>query len=170
MKNYLRTLTTRQSGVQLARLGAIGVVNTITDFLLFNIARVVLDMPRTASITVAFGLATLLSYVLNRRWTFGLTANAGGMQETAVFFLVNIVAWAVTVAVVNLADIWFGPLTVMGENIAKLAAAMLILVPKFASYRDVVFRKALRSAGDGPASPEVLADGPHAGEGTRHPA
>ncbi len=174
MRSYLRSFTTRQSGVQIARLGIIGVINTIVDYLLFNIARLVLDMPRTASITVAFGIATLLSYVLNRRWTFGLTSNMSGVRETSIFFLVNIVAWAVTVAVVNLADVWFGPLTVLGENVAKLAAAILILIPKFASYRDVVFRRALRSAAaeSAPAGPssEILADGPHAGEGSRHSA
>ncbi len=142
MKNYMRTLVTRDAGTQMMRLAMIGVLNTITYFVLFNIGRAV-GVSLFWSVTIAFGLSTLMSYVLNRRWTFGLDDNSGGMIETAQFFAVNILAWGVTVLIVTGADRLFGPLGILGENLASLVAAALILIPKFASYRDVVFRKAL---------------------------
>jgi putative flippase GtrA len=142
VRNYLRTLVTRDAGTQMMRLAMIGVLNTITYFVLFNIARAI-DVSLFWSVTIAFGLSTFMSYVLNRRWTFGLDDNSGGVTETAQFFAVNIMAWGVTVLIVMGADRLFGPLGILGENLASLAAAALILVPKFASYRDVVFRKAL---------------------------
>lgn len=142
MRSYLKTLTTRTAGRQMIRLGVIGVLNTINFLILFNILRNV-AVPRDLAVTIAFAAATFVSYVLNRRWTFGLPDNAGGAIETAQFYIVNVVSWAVTVGVINLADLWFGPLSRLGENVASLAAGVIVLIPKLASYRDIVFRKAL---------------------------
>lgn len=143
MAGYLRTLMTKQTGRQMVRLAVIGVLNTLNYLIFFNILRN-FSVPRDVAVTIAFAAATFISYVLNRRWTFGLPDSAGGAVETAQFYIVNIVAWAVTVGVINLADAWFGPLTRLGENVAALAAGVIVLIPKLASYRDIVFRKALR--------------------------
>lgn len=140
---YLKTLTTRTAGGQVMRLAVIGVINTFDYLLFFNLLRN-FGVVRDLAVTLAFAIATFISYVLNRRWTFGLPDNAGGAVETAQFYVVNLVAWAVTIAVINLADLWFGPLSRLGENIASLAAGGIVLLPKLASYRDIVFRKALR--------------------------
>ena len=143
VRAYLRTLTTRTAGRQIVRLAVIGVLNTVNFLIFFNLLRNV-SVARDVAVTIAFAAATFISYVLNRRWTFGLSDSAGNAGETAKFYVVNVVAWAVTVGVINLADIWFGPLSRLGENIASLAAGVLVLIPKLASYRDIVFRKALR--------------------------
>ncbi len=145
--DYAKSLATRTAGGQLLRLAVIGVINTVDFLLFFNLLRNV-GMVRDLAVTVAFAAATFISYVLNRRWTFGLPDNAGGAVETAQFYVVNLVAWAVTVVVINLADLWFGPLSRLGENVASLAAGVIVLVPKLASYRDIVFKKALRRHGD----------------------
>jgi putative flippase GtrA len=143
MRNYLRTLTTRDAATRMVRLGLIGVLNTIAYFVMFNLLRFA-EVSLFWSITIAFGLATLGSYVLNRRWTFDLEHNSGGLGETARFFAVNIVAWLVTVGLVLGAEAWLGPLGTIGENVASLVAAGIVIVPKFASYRDLVFHHAIR--------------------------
>ena len=43
-----------------------------------------------------------------------------------------------------LADQLFGPLSRIGENVALLVAALILILPKLASYRDLVFGKALK--------------------------
>jgi putative flippase GtrA len=126
------------------RLAVIGVLNTINYFVLFNILRVA-GVTLFWSVTISFAVATLASYALNRRWTFGLSAKAGSIRETVEFYVVNAVAWGVTIVIVTGADHFFGPLGIIGENVASVVAAGIILVPKFASYRDVVFRRALRA-------------------------
>lgn len=148
MKGYLRSLVSGDASGQLVRLAVIGVLNTVADFALFNIARAS-GVNLFWSVTVAFGLSTIMSYVLNRRWTFGLADASGGVAETAQFFLVNLLAWGITVAIVTGADRLLGPLGFVGENAAKVFAALVILIPKFASYRDLVFRKAIRTAAAG---------------------
>lgn len=154
MKHYIRTFLTRETGNQFVKVGVIGVVNTVVDFALFNVLRWS-GLGRYPAITLAFTAATLMSYVLNRRWSFDLTDGKVSLRETTHFYWINAAAWAVTVAIVWLADKWFGPLTQLGENAAKLAAVFVILVPKFAGYRDIVFRRALheRTSATEPTTP-----------------
>jgi putative flippase GtrA len=148
MKSYLRSFASREAAGQITKVALVGVANTVLDFAVFNVLRSG-GMSRFWSITLALLTATFVSYVLNRRWTFALAHGQGSMRETLQFYAINLAAWAVTLGVVAAADSLFGPLTQLGENVAKLAAVVIILLPKFAGYRDVVFRKAIddREAG-----------------------
>ena len=150
MKNYLKTFATGEAVGQFLKVAAIGVVNTVTFFVIFNILRANTELARWIAVSIAFAIATLVSYVLNRRWTFKLREGHVVLRETVTFYIVNLVAWGATVSFVEIADAVFGPLSLVGENIALVAASGLILLPKFAGYRDVVFRKALRSRREAP--------------------
>jgi putative flippase GtrA len=144
--NYIKTFMTTETANQFVKVGTIGVLNTVVDFGLFNVLRVG-GMSRNWAITVAFAVATLVSYLLNRRWSFQLTDGKVSLRETVNFYGINLVAWLVTILIVQLADWIFGPLSLAGENVAKLMAVFVILIPKFAGYRDIVFRKALNEDG-----------------------
>ena len=153
MKNYVKSLFTPEALRQLAKVGLVGVVNTIISFTLFNVFLIVLGGTKTVdegfnweqfwSIGLSFLIATFVSYVLNRRWTFRLSEPGEIRRETANFVAINVVAWVVTQAVVGGADWVWGPLTRLEQNFFYLLAAALIIVPKFAGYRDIVFRKAI---------------------------
>lgn len=145
MKRYAKTFLNVETANQFLKTGLVGVANTAVSFAVFNVGRV-LGVNVFWSVTMAWVVATLMSYVLNRRWAFQLGAGGESARETAQFFIVNIVAWAATVGLMALADVWFGPLSRLGENVALLAVSAIILFPKFASYRDVVFRDALADA------------------------
>jgi hypothetical protein len=43
-----------------------------------------------------------------------------------------------------LAEAFFGPLSAIAANVVYLATSVVILIPKFASYRDLVFGRAIR--------------------------
>ncbi len=143
MRNYLKTFLNRESATQITTVAVIGVVNTVVDFSIFNVLRAV-SVSRFWSVTIALLVATFVSYLLNRRFTFKLHDGKVTMREAVQFYAVNLAAWAVTLGVIELADIMFGPLSLLGENVAKVAAVAIILLPKFAAYRDVVFGKALK--------------------------
>lgn len=143
MKDYLRSFATRKAARQFASVGLIGVFNTFVDFALFNVFRAV-SVPRNWAIVLAFSSATFISYLLNRRFTFGLRSGGVSVRETFNFYAINIVALLVTLVVVEVADMMFGPLDRWGENIAKVAAVVVVLLPKFAGYRDIVFRRAIQ--------------------------
>ena len=143
MRSYLRSLVTREAMGQFLRLELIGGLNTVVYFVLLNVLFSVVGLSDFWSVTWAFVLATALSYMLNRRWTFQIKEGRGSIRETLVFYVVNLAAWAATVGMVELAEAIFGTSTALQINLASLAATALILIPKFASYRDVVFKKAL---------------------------
>jgi len=153
VKQYVKSLFTREAIQQLVKVGLVGVVNTVISFTLFNVLLTVLGGTKTVddgfnweqfwAIAISFAIATFVSYLLNRRWTFDLTDPGEARRETAHFYLLNLIAWAVTQVFVGGADWLWGPLTRIGQNLAYLAAAVVIIVPKFAGYRDIVFRKAI---------------------------
>jgi putative flippase GtrA len=147
MTSYLKSFWTKQAAGQMARLATIGVGNTVLYFALINIFRTVgIDLlPRTV---LAFALATAMSYILNRRWTFKIRHGSGHVRESLGFFGVNLAALVVTAGIVLAADALLGPepLTRLEENLANLVAGGLLLLPKLAALRDLVFRRSLTTA------------------------
>ena len=142
MKQYLRSFANRESLNQAIKVAVVGVFNTVVSFSLFNIFRVMGVSPQW-SLAIAFALTTFMSYLINRTWTFELKDGKVSGRETVSFFGVNIVAYAVSAGIMALAQTWFGPLSRLGENLVLIIAAGLLIHPKLAGYRDIVFGKAL---------------------------
>jgi putative flippase GtrA len=143
VKRYLKTFANKESLVQVAKVAIVGVFNTVATFVLFNAVRWA-GFSWFVAITVAFTITTFLSYLINRRWTFSLVDGHVSGRETVAFFGVNIVAYLASVGMIWLADELFGPLSRIGENVALLIAAGILILPKLASYRDLVFGRALK--------------------------
>jgi putative flippase GtrA len=137
------TFANRESAVQVMKVGIVGVFNTLVSFTLFNIFLAV-GLSWFWSISVSFALTTFVSYLLNRRWTFALTNGHVSAAETASFFGVNIAAYLASVGIMWTAEALVGPLDTVGYNIALLVAAGLLILPKLAGYRDIVFGRAIR--------------------------
>ncbi len=148
MKRYLQSFLTREAAGQFVRLAVIGGLNTLVYFALLNTFRWGVHLSSFWSVTWAFALATAMSYILNRRWTFKIKHGRGSFRETFWFYVVNLAAWGATVGVVKIAERMFGELGPLGLNAANIVATGFILLPKFASYRDLVFGKALRKQKD----------------------
>jgi len=146
VKQYLKTFMNKESLKQFMRLGLVGGFNTLVDFGIFNVLLFLLPDERwesSVAVTISYISATAFSYILNRRWTFELGGSWGSSRETGAFYLVNTIALVATLAVVEGAQVLWGPLTVLQLNIAKFAATVLILFPKYAGYRDLVFRTSI---------------------------
>ncbi len=143
MKNYLKSFMNRETFWQFIRMGLVGGFNTVAFFIFFNIFRWWIDWSPFWSVTWAFALATFLSYLLNRRWTFRIKGGFGGTRETVTFYVVNLLAWAITAGMVVVAEAWFGPLDFVQSNLVLVLATGIVVIPKFAGYRDVVFRRSL---------------------------
>ena len=144
MRRYLSTFATKETMGQFVRMAVIGVFNTVTYFALFNLFRFAVGWTTFWSVTAAFAVATGCSYVLNRRWTFRLGRNTGSWGESGSFYVVNALSWAATVAVVKGAELLWPGIGPLGLNLANLVATGIVLLPKFAAYRDLVFHRSLR--------------------------
>ena len=143
MKQYVASFLNRKSFDQFIKVGVVGVVNTLVSFALFNLFLIGFDWSSVLSVTVAFAITTFLSYLLNRMWTFQLRDGKVSGRETVQFYLVNGAAWAATAGTMWLAETLFGPLSDLAANGVYLFTSIAILLPKFASYRDIVFGRAL---------------------------
>jgi len=73
---------TRSLGQHLARFLVVGACTVGTDFVVYR-ALLLLEVPTVAAKTTSFIVATMLAYVLNRRWTFG----AEGDRRTVAAFV-----------------------------------------------------------------------------------
>lgn len=146
MKNYIKTLIHREALGQMFRLSLIGGFNTVLTLGLSVLFRDAFAMRDEWAVTAAWIIGTLVSYVLNRTWTFSLHPEGANARETMHFFGVNVIAWGVNVIVVWLAGRMFGPLTNFEFVFAQIVGTGFIVIPKFAAYRDVVFRRSLADA------------------------
>jgi putative flippase GtrA len=167
VSTYMRSFATKQSAHQVVRMGSIGVLNTVVYFALINLFRT-LGIFLLARTVLAFVIATALSYVLNRRWTFKIRHRVWGLGESLGFLAVNLVAMGVTAAIVLGADALTGPgpMSRLQENLANLVAGAILLVPKLAGYRDLVFRRSIDLAAAQAAHPHgerVASDLPERG-------
>jgi len=137
------TFANRESLLQAIKVAIVGVFNTIVSFALFNVFLVGLSWSWFPAITVSFTMTTFLSYLINRRWTFDLRDGGVSGRESMSFFGVNLLAYLASVGIMWVAEVTFGPLSALGSNLALLFAAGLLILPKLAGYRDVVFGQAL---------------------------
>jgi len=145
MRNYVKTLMHRDALVQMVKLGFIGGFNTIFTLAISLLFRK-LGMLDEVAVASAWIIGTLVSYFLNRRWTFSLETKGANVRETSHFFGVNVVAGALTVGFVFLAGRLRGDLSDVEFLGAQIIASAIIVIPKFAAYRDVVFKKSLESS------------------------
>ncbi len=148
MRNYLKTLVHREALVQMVKLGFIGGFNTVVTLALSLLFRKI-GMLDELAVASAWVIGTLLSYFLNRRWTFALETAGANVRETSHFFVVNVVAGALTVGFVWLAGRLRGDLSDAEFLGAQIVASAIIVIPKFAAYRDVVFKRSLSDAKEG---------------------
>ena len=158
MSDYVKSLFTPDAIRQLIKVSLVGVVNTVFTFILFNIFLGLLGGTKTIdegfnweqfwAIALSFLIGTFVSYLLNRRWTFDLSEPGELRRETVHFVGINVAAWVATQIIVGGADMMWGPLTRTGQNFFYLFASGLIIVPKFAGYRDIVFRRAIDAKGE----------------------
>ena len=143
MRDYVASFMTKESLEQFVKVGLIGVVNTVVSFLLFNVL-LLMGWWSVIAVSAAFAATTFMSYLLNRAWTFEIKDGKVSGRETANFYLVNLAAWGGTAGAMWLAEALVGPLSTIAANVVYLITSFVILIPKFASYRDLVFGKAIR--------------------------
>ena len=150
MKRYLVSFMTKESFEQFVKVGLVGIANTIVSFALFNLF-LWMGWWSVLAVSVAFALTTFMSYLLNRLWTFEIKEGKVSGRETARFYLVNLAAWAGTAGTMWFAEAMFGPLSKIAANAVYLITSIVILLPKFASYRDIVFGKAIKERENTPS-------------------
>lgn len=121
--------------LEIARFGVVGLINTGIDLALFSIAFYWLGLPLLVSNTLAYCLATINSYVMNKYWTFaGRGSPQVSKKEFTRFFLFNVVGLLLS----NLAVWTFARF--VAPIVAKLLAVGVTFVWNYLTIRRFVFR------------------------------
>lgn len=134
---------------QLVRFVVVGVINTGIDFLILNLEMFLTGITSGSGMlaqnTISFGLATINSYYLNKRWTFGDQEKKKEGIKFAQFLTVSIIGIIINGAIVYVVTSFIPPMFGINDqlwaNVAKLAATAISLIWNFLGYKFIVFKK-----------------------------
>ena len=87
--------------IQIIKFGAIGVMNTAIDYLLFALFFGLCNFDKSIAQVFATAIAMTNSYILNRYFTFGKKGSVK-LNEMWKFIVVNLVSMTVTILLLNL--------------------------------------------------------------------
>ena len=137
---------------QFLKFAVVGVLNTVVDFLVFQLLNLTLGWMYMAQV-IGYSAGVLNSYFWNSRWTFR-KEHKRSAREAASFLVVNLVSLGVSLGVLwackNLLGItdawvagwvpaWLGGF-VKGDTVAKLIATPCAIVVNFIGNKLFVFR------------------------------
>jgi putative flippase GtrA len=125
MSNYMRKLFV---------YAAIGILNTGTDFLVFLIITEELDYHPLPANVISYSVGIVLSFIMNRRFTFrASTYNLDLRHQFVRFGVINLLSLAISTTLVIL----FSKL--MTPPLAKIASVPFVLLWGFLAVRAFVF-------------------------------
>jgi putative flippase GtrA len=128
---------------EVSKFGAIGGVNTIINYAVFNLLVLTVFVNGQLKANVAATIvATTSSYFMNRHWTYRDRPKSTLHREYALFFLFNLAGMMIELGVLALAKYGLGLTTLVALNMAKAFATVLGMVFRFFTYRTIVFREA----------------------------
>jgi putative flippase GtrA len=150
---YQRFRLLIHEGAKFVVVGGTGSIVTLggADILTFDVG-----VNRYASLTVATIVATVITFVGNRYWTFRHRQGAGTTRESVMFFVLNGVGLLIQYA--SLGFFWdgLGLHTKLWYNVANFVGLVIGTLFRFWSYRKWVWH--VQPAG-GPEVPSVAAGG-----------
>ncbi|MGI5247255.1 GtrA family protein [Dactylosporangium sp. CA-139066] len=131
----------RSLATELFKFAAVGGINTVIDFALVN--ALLFIGPLKAKIVAAV-VATTVSYVLNRQWTYSQRDRSSVRREYILFFALNGVGLFIQEAVLAVAKygLHFSESNSgdrLAFNIANAAGIGLAMIFRFWAYRTWVF-------------------------------
>lgn len=142
----------KESIGQFLKFAVVGVLNTVVDFLVFQLLNLTLGWTYFAQV-IGYSAGILNSYFWNSRWTFR-KEHRRSAREAAAFLAVNLVSLGVSLGVLwlcrnpfGITDAWAAGWVpawlggfVKGDTIAKLIATPCAILVNFIGNKLFVFR------------------------------
>lgn len=123
------------------KFGAVGGVNTVVNYALFNVlVLTVLADGQLKATVLATIVATTSSYFMNRHWTFRDRSKSAMRREYSLFFLFNGAGLLIELGVLAVAKYGLDIHGLLALNLVKTVGLVLGMTFRFWSYRTFVFR------------------------------
>lgn len=136
----------RRLAHEAAKFGVVGGVGFIVDVSLFNVLRFAGDpglleqKPLTAK-GISVAVATVVTYLGNRHWTWQDRARSGARREVSLFFALNAIAMLIAVGCLAFSHYVLDLRSPLADNIsANVVGLALGTLFRFWSYRTLVFK------------------------------
>lgn len=124
------------------RFIVVGVINTVIDFGIMNILKIV-GLPTIAANTISTGVAMVCSFFLNKKYTFK-DAGSNYVRQIVLFFVFTMIGiWGIQNGAIYLITAYlphFGLSDQLFANAAKLLASVFSLTWNYLTYNRFVFK------------------------------
>lgn len=133
----------RERALELLRFGSVGTVAFVVDLGTYNLLRfgpvdLLHGKPLTARI-IAVVLATLVSWLGSRHWTFADQRAHRRGRELLLFAVINVVGSAMTVASLGVSHYVLGYSGPFADNVANVVGIAVGTVVRYVGYKLFVF-------------------------------
>lgn len=134
---------------EVAKFGIVGGVGFIVSLVGADLLRYDFSVGKYKAVTVATALATIVTFLGNRYWTYRHRAHVGTARESVLFFVMNGVGLLIQYACIALVVDGFGKDTQLWYNLANFAGIVLGTIFRFFSYRKWVWRAPIEAVLEG---------------------
>ena len=137
----------RHLGPEAIKFGIVGLTGVGLQFVAFNVLRYagpggvgVLYGHPIAALVIAIGLATIITYLGNRYWTYGSRERGNPTRELPIFVLLNAIAIGIGAACLAFSNHVLGFTSPLADNLSGNVIGLgLGTAFRFWSYRRFVF-------------------------------
>lgn len=132
----------RHESLRLAKFSAVGTVAFIVDFLVFNLLRLeVLHLGPVWAKIISVSLATTVSWLGSRYWTFTDGKNESKTKEIVYFFGVNAAGLLIALACLWVSHYVLNLRSALADNISgNVIGVLLGNIFRYLMYRFFVFK------------------------------
>ncbi len=142
------------------KFGIVGLTGVGVQFITFNVLRYagpggvgVLEARPISAQVIAIGLATVVTYLGNRYWTYHHRERGNPARELPIFLLLNAIAIGIGAGCLAISHYALGLTSPLADNISGNVIGLgLGTLFRFWSYRRFVFTGAHRTPDEDPAT------------------
>jgi putative flippase GtrA len=134
---------------EVAKFGVVGLIGFVVQLGVQNALHSGAKVGPIIALTIAYIIATVVTFIGNRHWAFKHRKGKGLKQETIIFVLMNVVGYGIQVGIVDIAYYGLGYKDGLSYNIATVIGIGLATLFRLYAYRKFVFSNQQGNNGDG---------------------
>ncbi len=124
---------------ELSAFGVVGGINFALDVGIFQVMYVVVGVDALVAKIVSTSITTTTAYFMHRHWSFSHRARTGVRREYPIFFLVNALTLALSLAMIGVVRYPLGQTDALLLQLTNIASIAIGTVVRFAAYKRWVF-------------------------------
>jgi len=124
---------------EVAKFGVVGAVGFVVQLTVQNVLHSGFGVGALTAVVIAYGVATVVTFVGNRHWAFKHRKGKGLGQEGVLFVLLNVIGIFIQVGVVAFVHYGLGLTDALSYNAATIVGIGIGTMFRLYTYRRFVF-------------------------------